>query len=84
MFAKGAQQKQSCTSGMVGGHGWGLCCLHGLVLPSQGRIVCQERRGLSQPVGIITDALAYFPGKQVMFMLPGSPMLSHAVTFHGL
>lgn len=28
--------------------------------------------------------LIYFPGKQVMFMLPGSPMLSHAVTFHGL
>lgn len=28
--------------------------------------------------------LIYFPGKHVMLMLPGSPMLSRAVTFHSL
>ena len=28
--------------------------------------------------------LIYFPGKHVMFILPGSPTLPHAGAFHGL
>lgn len=48
MFAKGGSAKQSCTSGMVGGHGWGFLFAFMVWSFLQGRIVCQERRDLAK------------------------------------